>query len=82
MDLVQLIKNFKSFNSKISYPIAGCFVNFLIEEFGVSNFKKLYRRVDDSMLIKEKKEIVKKITNMTIEELVVSFYDYYKLNNL
>ncbi len=80
VDLKQLIKNFNYFDSTVSYPIAGCFVKFFIEKFGMSKFKKTYRNVENSLSKKEQEKIIEKITNMTLGALINSFYNYYNID--
>jgi len=42
----QLVNDWDSINGLISYPVSGSFVTYLIERFGVANFKKLFIEAD------------------------------------
>ena len=42
--LGRLVKDFKEYNSLISYPLAGSFVKFLYEQYGADKIRELWRK--------------------------------------
>ncbi len=48
--LKDLIIDFIKVDNTISYPIAACFVRFLIDNFGISKFKQLYKKLNFEQL--------------------------------
>lgn len=79
INLKQLIVNFKSIDTKISYPISAIFIDFFIKNFGINKFKKAYRNLKNNLSLKDQNEILKKITNKPYKELINDFYVYYNL---
>lgn len=71
LSIANLLNNeeFDSFNCEITYPIAGSFVKYLINRFGVDKFIQLYQITE----VPNSNDF-KKIFHYTIQELESLFY--------
>lgn len=70
----KLFCNFHLLDSKISYPLSGAFVGFLIERYGIKNFKKLYTTIKSGMSYKMIRKKFKVIIKKDLKELENQFW--------
>ncbi len=78
ISIMNLINDFNQFDTQVSYPISACFVQFLINNYGITKFKKLYRRLNGDMSLKEKEKIFREVTKLSIRQLDKDFHDSCK----
>lgn len=68
-------KEFWQYSDLVTYPESGSFVKFLIEKYGLENFKKLYQELGPNFSDEQNEKIFQQIFNKSLTDLETEWFD-------